>query len=68
MSKEWILNSAINRWGLQKKKMVGAVSDEIRKCSPKTVKDWENYYFKPNIGIKARTIFSFLRKYLDYIA
>jgi len=46
MSKEWILNSAINRWGLQKKKMVGAVSDEIRKCSPKTVKDWENYYFK----------------------
>jgi hypothetical protein len=46
MPKEWILNSAINRWGLQKKKMVGAVSDEIRKCSPKTVKDWEKYYFE----------------------
>ena len=46
MPKEWILNSAINRWGLQKKKMVGAVSDEIRKCSPKTVKEWEQYYFK----------------------
>lgn len=46
MPKEWILNSAINRWGLQKKRMVGAVSDEIRKCSPKTVKDWEEYYFK----------------------
>lgn len=26
--------------------MVGAVSDEIRKCSPKTVKEWEEYYFK----------------------
>jgi hypothetical protein len=26
--------------------MVGAVSDEIRKCSPKPVKDWEEYYFK----------------------
>lgn len=46
MPKEWILNSAINRWGLQKKRMVGAVSDEIRKCSPKTVRDWGNYYFK----------------------
>jgi hypothetical protein len=46
MPKEWILNSAINRWGLQKKRMVGAVSDEIRKCSPKTVKVWVAYYFK----------------------
>lgn len=45
MPKEWILNSAINRWGLQKKKQVGAVSDEIRKCGPKTVKDWRKYYF-----------------------
>ncbi|MFH1422807.1 MAG: MjaI family restriction endonuclease [Planctomycetota bacterium] len=46
MPKEWILNSAINRWGLQKKRVVGAVSDEIRKCSPNTVNDWENYYYK----------------------
>jgi len=46
MSKEWILNIAINRWGLQKKKMVGAVAQEIRKCAPKTVKEWENYYYK----------------------
>lgn len=46
MPKEWILNSAINRWGLQKKRMVGAVSDEIRKCEPKTLNDWEKYYYK----------------------
>ncbi len=46
MPKEWILNSAINRWGLQKKRNVGAVSDEIRKCSPKEIKDWEVYYYK----------------------
>lgn len=39
MPKEWILNGAINRWGLQKKKMVGAVSDEIRKCSPNSFAD-----------------------------
>lgn len=30
MAKEWILNSAINRWGLQKKRMVGAVAEEIK--------------------------------------
>jgi len=46
MAKEWILNSAINRWGLQKKRMVGAVSDEIRRCSPKTVEEWELYYYQ----------------------
>lgn len=46
MPKEWILNSAINRWGLQKKRQVGAVSDEIRKCAPKNTKEWEHYYYK----------------------
>ncbi|MBL7155364.1 MAG: MjaI family restriction endonuclease [Candidatus Portnoybacteria bacterium] len=46
MPKEWILNSAINRWGLQRKKQVGAVSDEIRKCTPKNLGDWEKYYYK----------------------
>lgn len=55
MPKEWILNSAINRWGLQKKRMVGAVSDEIRKCSPKTIRDWEDYYFK-NVYSKERLV------------
>jgi hypothetical protein len=34
------------RWGLNKKNKVGAVSDEIRKCSPKSLKDWEEYYYK----------------------
>jgi len=46
MHKEWILNTAINRWGLQKKKMVGAVSEEIRKCAPRTLKEWEEYYYR----------------------
>ncbi len=55
MSKEWILNTAINRWGLQRKKMVGAVSDEIRKCSPKSVDEWENYYYK-NVRSKEHLI------------
>ena len=46
MAKEWILNQANMRWGLTKKNKVGAVSDEIRKCSPKSLKEWEGYYFK----------------------
>ncbi len=46
MPKEWILNQANMRWGLNKKNKVGAVSDEIRKCSPKSLKEWEEYYYK----------------------
>lgn len=45
MPKEWVLNSANMRWGLNKKTQVGAVSEEIRKCSPKKLADWENYYY-----------------------
>jgi hypothetical protein len=45
MAKEWILNSAMNRFQLNFKRNVGAVSDEIRKCAPKTMGDWEEYYF-----------------------
>ena len=46
MPKEWILNQANMRWGLTKKKKVGPVSDLIRKCSPKSLKEWEEYYYK----------------------
>ncbi|URA10319.1 MjaI family restriction endonuclease [Thermospira aquatica] len=45
MPKEWILNNANMRWGLTKKNKVGPVAELIRKCSPKTLKEWENYYF-----------------------
>ncbi len=46
MAKEWILNSAMNRFQFNFKRNVGAVSEEIRKCEPKTVQDWRTYYFK----------------------
>jgi len=45
MAKEWILNSAMNRFQLNFKRNVGAVSDEIRKCAPKNMSEWEDYYF-----------------------
>jgi hypothetical protein len=45
MPKEWILNSATNRFQLNFKRNVGAVSEAIRKCAPKSVDDWKKYYF-----------------------
>ncbi len=46
MAKEWILNSVMNRFQLNFKRNVGATSESIRKCSPKTLDDWKDYYFK----------------------
>jgi len=46
MSKEWVLNSATNRFQLNFSRNVGKVSEEIRKCSPKTLEEWEEYYYK----------------------
>ncbi len=45
MPNEWVLNSAANRFQLNFKRNVGAVSEEIRKCSPRTVGEWENFYY-----------------------
>ena len=45
MAKEWILNSVMNRFQLNYKRNVGATSESIRKCSPKTVVEWREYYF-----------------------
>jgi hypothetical protein len=46
MAKEWILNSAMNRFQLNFKRNVGGTSESIRKCSPKTLDEWREYYFK----------------------
>lgn len=45
MAKEWILNMATNRWGLNKKDRVGPVSEWIRECAPKCIDEWKIYYF-----------------------
>jgi hypothetical protein len=46
MAKEWILNSATNRFQLNFKRNVGAVSEAIRKCSPKSLEEWRKHYFE----------------------
>jgi len=55
MSKEWILNSAMNRFQLNYKRNVGAVSEAIRQCAPKSKAEWEQYYFS-NIRPKEHII------------
>lgn len=55
MSKEWILNTTMNRFQLNFKRNVGATSYEIRKCSPKKVVEWEEYYYK-NVRAKEHII------------
>jgi hypothetical protein len=45
MAKEWILNSAMNRFQLNFKRNVGPTSESIRKCSPKSLEEWKEYYF-----------------------
>jgi hypothetical protein len=45
LAKEWILNSAMNRYQLNYKRNVGAVSEAIRKCSPRSLSEWEEYYY-----------------------
>lgn len=46
MAKEWILNSATNRFQLNFKRNVGATSLSIRTCQPKSLQEWEQYYFQ----------------------
>jgi len=46
MPKEWILNQANMRWGLTRKKQVGAVADLIRQCCPRTLEEWEKFYYE----------------------
>ena len=46
MAKEWILNSVMNRFQLNFKRNVGPTSESIRKCAPKTIDEWREYYFK----------------------
>ncbi|MCX5886668.1 MAG: MjaI family restriction endonuclease [Proteobacteria bacterium] len=46
MAKEWIINQANMRWQFNRPRNVGKVSEEIRKCTPKSLEDWETFYYK----------------------
>ncbi|BAU23857.1 hypothetical protein THC_1492 [Caldimicrobium thiodismutans] len=68
MAKEWILNMATNRWGLNKKDSVGPVSKWIRECSPKKIEDWEKYYFNKLADfLKSKGISLSPKEYIDHL-
>ena len=46
MAKEWILNLATNRWGLNKKRSVGPVSAWIREEAPRDLSTWQAAYYR----------------------
>ena len=46
MAKEWVLNSATNRFQLNFKRNVGPTSLSIRTCQPKSLVQWEEYYYQ----------------------
>lgn len=43
---EWILNKANQRWGLTKKDKVGPVAELIRRCAPRSLSQWEGFYYQ----------------------
>lgn len=45
MAKEWVLNIAFNRWQLNRPRYVGRVAEAIRACAPKSLEEWDQYYF-----------------------
>ena len=45
MAKEWVLNNATNRFQFNFKRNVGPTSESIRKCAPKSIEEWEEYYY-----------------------
>ncbi len=66
MPKEWILNLATNRWGLNKKNSVGPVSQWIRECEPSTLREWERCYInKLQKFLRSKGIFLSPENYLE---
>ena len=61
--RETLLNYGINRWGLNKAYSVNGTSALIRKCSPKSFEEWDDYYFK-NAKQKKRDGFKITREYI----
>jgi hypothetical protein len=61
--RETLLNYGMNRWGLNKAQSVGPTSELVRKCSPKSIQEWEEYYFD-NAVQKKRNGIKITREYI----
>lgn len=61
--REKLLNYGMNRWGLNKAYSVDGISELIRKCSPKSFVEWDDYYFK-NAKQKKKNGIKITREYI----
>ncbi len=50
--REALLNYAFNRWNLNHASSIGKTSELIRKCAPKQLKEWQEYYFENAVQAK----------------
>ena len=62
--RETLLNYGMNRWGLNKACSVGPTSELIRNCAPKTLEEWESYYFNNAIQKKKNGL-QISRRYIN---
>jgi len=62
--RETLLNYGMNRWGLNKAYSVDGTSELIRKCSPKSFVEWDDYYFK-NAKQKKKNGIKITREYIS---
>ncbi len=46
MPKEWIINQANMRFQFNRPRNVGRVAELIRRCAPKSLEEWEKYYYR----------------------
>ena len=62
--RETLLNYGMNHWGLNKAYSVDGTSELIRKCSPKSFVEWDDYYFK-NAKQKKKNGIKITREYIS---
>lgn len=62
--KEKVLNYACQTYQLSRPNKVGAVMALIRECQPKTIEDWETWYFE-NAKTDGKNMFKITRDDLD---
>lgn len=64
--REHLLNHAINNWNLNQAYSVGPTSELIRACGPKSLEEWEKFYFQNAVQKKKNGI-RITREYIEDI-
>lgn len=66
-AQEWVLNIAFNRWQFNRPRYVGRLAESIRACAPRTLEEWERYYFE-NVRPEGPLLGRDMREHLEEVA